>query len=148
MSEILKYFESVSGPSTKAALTKLFRDQKFLPLSREKKLLKPAQVLLDTVAFPEVRELSPHFVTIEDLHGPLTRRSKELRTLGAKDEVTFEVVITMLLRYESGQDIVDEDREKIFVKACFKEPCQVTDVDFTFHSLMAKETLVSQKLLR
>ena len=100
---------------------KLFRDKKFLPLSREKNLVKPSQVLLDGDAFPEVQELSPHFVTVENLHGQLTKCSKELRSLGALDEVTLEVVNTIMSRYERGQDIEDDERERILVKTCLQE---------------------------
>ena len=121
MSEILKYLESVTGTSTKAAFTKLFRDKKFLPLAKEKKLVKPSQVMLDSNTFPEVQELSPHFVTVENLHGPLTGRSKELRLLGAKEMVTLEILNTILIRYEIGQDIEDDERERILVRACLKE---------------------------
>ena len=100
---------------------KLFSDKKFLPLAKEKKLVKPSQVLLDGDTFPEVQELSPHFVTVDNLHGQLTRRSEELRSLGAKDEVTLEVVNSVLSRYERGQDIDEDERERILVKTCLQE---------------------------
>ena len=123
MSEILKYLASVFGKfhGGGAVFAKLFRDKKFLPLSREKNLVKPSQVLLDGDAFPEVQELSPHFVTVENLHGQLTKCSKELRSLGALDEVTLEVVNTIMSRYERGQDIEDDERERILVKTCLQE---------------------------
>ena len=120
VSEILKYFASVRGISTRAVFTKHFRDQKFLPLTKEKKLVKPSQVLLDSDTFPEVQELSPHFVTVDNLHGHVTKRSDELRLLGAKDEVTLETLSTILIRFDRRQDIEDDERERILVRACLK----------------------------
>ena len=121
VSEILKYFATVAGIKTWAVFAKLLKNQKFLPLTNEKKLVKPSQVLLDSATFPEVQELSPHFVTVKNLHGPMTNRTEELRSLGAKDEVTLEVVITILNRYEEGHDIDNDERERILVKTCLQE---------------------------